>query len=273
MSFYARLNHAIAAHNSLLCIGLDPVLEKLPPHIQADPHPFFAFAKEIVDRTHDLVCAFKPNSAFYEAQGAQGVQELKMTCDYLRSRYPETLIILDAKRGDIGSTNEGYVKFAYEYLLVDAITLHPYLGREANLPYLIQKDNGCIFLCRTSNPGSGEFQNAKVDGKPLYQQVAKAVVTDWNQNQNCMLVVGATYPQELAEVRKLVGSMPILVPGVGAQGGDLEATLEAGLTEKKDGLIVTVSRSIIYASPGKDFAEKAREEAKRMRDMIEEYRK
>ena len=272
MSFYDRLQNALSSHNSLLCIGLDPVKDKLPQHIQADAHPLFAFGKAIIDATHDFVCSYKPNSAFYEAYGAQGIQELKMTCDYIRARYPETLIILDAKRGDIGSTNEGYVKYAFEYLQADAITLHPYLGREANEPYLSQKEKGCIFLCRTSNPGSAEFQNKEVDGKPLYQHIASTINVEWNENENCLLVVGATYPEELRQVRSLIGDMPILVPGVGAQGGDLESTLKAGLTSKKDGLIIAVSRSIIYASQGEDFAQRAREEAQKMYKAINTFR-
>lgn len=272
MSFYNRLQNAITSHNSLLCIGLDPVEDRLPSHIKADAHPLFAFGREIIDKTHDLVCAFKPNSAFYEGYGAQGIQELKMTCDYIKARYPEVLIILDAKRGDIGSTNEGYIKYAYEYLKADAITLHPYLGREANAPYLSQKDKGCIFLCRTSNPGSAEFQNKEIEGSPLYQHIAVTISKEWNKHNNCMLVVGATYPQELEEVRKIVGDMPILVPGVGAQGGDLETTLQAGLTSKKDGLIITVSRSIIYASQQDDFAEKARLEGQKIHEAINTFR-
>ncbi len=272
MPFYDRLHSSIKKQNSLLCVGLDPAMDKIPPHVKQDPLPLFAFNKAIIDATHEYVCAYKPNSAYYEAGGAQGIEELKMTCDYLKSQYPEIIVILDAKRGDIGHTNEGYVKYAFDYLQADAITLQPYLGKEANKPFLDLKEKGCIFLCRTSNPGSGEFQEKELDGKPLYLHIASSIYTEWNGNNNCMLVVGATYPAELAQVRSVVGDMPILVPGVGTQGGDLESTLKAGLTQQKDGLIITVSRSVLYASGAEDFADKARTEASCIYDMIKEFR-
>ncbi|CAN5120907.1 orotidine-5'-phosphate decarboxylase [soil metagenome] len=272
MSFYDRLTTSINKQKSLLCVGLDPILEKIPAHIQQDSYPFFAFNKAIIDATHDLVMAYKPNSAFYEALGAQGIQELKMTCDYIHSRYPEILIILDAKRADIGNTNEGYVKYAFQYLQADAITLQPYLGQEAIQPFLDLKDKGCIILCRTSNPGASEFQDLKVSDKTMYKTVAIAIADKWNSNNNCMLVVGATYSEELAEIRKLVADLPILVPGIGAQGGDLEKTLIAGLTAEKSGVIINAGRSIIYASNGEDFAEKARAEAEKLNNAINEQR-
>lgn len=219
----------------------------------------FTFNKTIIDATQDLVCAYKPNSAFYEARGAQGITELKMTCDYLREAYPDIPIILDAKRGDIGSTNEGYVAYAFDYLGVDAITLHPYLGCEALQPFLARKDKGCIILCRTSNPGATEFQDA------LYRTVAEHVVHEWNTNGNCLLVVGAPYPEELAIVRRIVGDMILLVPGIGTQGGDVEKTVKAGRNAKGSGMIINASRSII-------LSENAREEARIVRDEINNYR-
>src|SRR3989339_225998 len=172
MTFQQKFDQIITKNNSLLCVGLDSDLEKIPSQFQHKDYPQFAFNKWIVEQTHDFVCAYKPNSAFYEARGADGITELKMTCHYVKKQYPDIPIIFDAKRGDIGSTNEGYVRFAYEYLGVDAITLHPYLGKEALTPFLKQKEKGCIILCRTSNPGAGEFQ----DIEKLYKKVASSVV-------------------------------------------------------------------------------------------------
>ncbi|MCA9372078.1 orotidine-5'-phosphate decarboxylase [Candidatus Woesebacteria bacterium] len=272
--FNSIIKKAWGVHNSLLCVGIDPVLSKLPKHLLEVDDTVFTFAKEIIDATHEYVCAYKPNSAFFEALGRDGIRQLRMICDYINVEYPDLLLILDAKRGDIGSSNEAYAQYAFDYLGVDAVTLHPYLGKEANAPFLNRTDKGCIFLCKTSNPGSGEFQNIPVDraGKTfLYQHVAKQICSEWNDHENCMLVVGATYPEELKEVRDIVGDIPILVPGIGLQGGDLEKTLSAGLTSSKKGLIITVSRSIIYAGSGEDFAQKSREEAKKIYSHITKF--
>ncbi|MBI3385931.1 orotidine-5'-phosphate decarboxylase [Candidatus Gottesmanbacteria bacterium] len=195
-----------------------------------------------------------------------------MTCDYLREKYPEVPIIFDAKRADIGSTNQGYAQFAFDWLGADAITLHPYLGREAIQPFLDRKDKGCIILCRTSNPGAGEMQDLKVGGKSLYQVVARMVATKWNGNRNCGLVVGATYPGELGIVRRIAPTLPLLVAGVGAQGGDLKKSVKFGIRKNGDGLVINASRSIIFASGGENFAKKAREEAQKLRDEINKYR-
>lgn len=272
MTFQQKLDIIVKKNKSLVCVGLDSDIDKIPLHIKEIKHPQSTFNKMIIDATHDLVCAYKPNSAFYEARGKAGIEALKMTCDYLKEKHPEIIIILDAKRGDIGSSNNAYIKYAYDYLGVDAITVHPYLGREALQPFLDLKDKGCIILCKTSNPSSDEFQNLYLshgrgqDRKPLYKIVAKQVTHKWNKNNNCMLVVGATYPEELAEVRKIVGDMTLLVPGIGAQGGDLEATLKAGLNSKKRGLIINSSRGII-------FAKSPRDEAKKLKQDINQYRK
>lgn len=273
MEFLRKLNAAVSKNNSLLCVGLDPNMDKLPAHLADDPTPFFAFNKAIIDATADLVCAFKPNSAFYEALGVNGIAELKKTCDYIRTQYPDIPLILDYKRGDIGTTNKHYGDFAFDYLKVDAVTIHPYFGQEAIQPFLDRKDKGVIIMCRNSNPGAGEFQNLEVDGQKLYMRVARNVTKDWNGNGNCLLVVGATAPSELADVRQIVGDMVLLVPGIGAQGGDLEATLEAGLTAAGRGLIINSSRDIIYQSPGKDFAEAARIRATATRNLINKYRR
>lgn len=273
ITFRQKLGAIVAKNNSLLCVGLDSDIGKIPKHVLAGEHPQTAFNKAIIDATHDLVCAFKPNTAYYESRGNPGFEALKLTCDYIKETYPDIPIILDAKRADIGSTNEGYAKFAFDWLGADAITLHPYLGKEALKPFLDRKDKGCIILCRTSNPGAGELQDLEVEGKPLYQIVAENVAQKWNTNNNCALVVGATYPTELAIVRRIVGDMPILIPGIGAQGGDVEKTVKAGVDSQGKNAIINSSRAIIFASGGEDFTKKAREEAMKLRDGINSYRK
>jgi len=268
MTFQEKLDRIVKKNKSLVCVGLDQNL--------------LSFNKTIIEATHDLVCSYKLNTAFYESIGYEGVNALKDTCDYLKEKYPEIPIIIDAKRGDIGNTNNGYVQFIFPYLGADAVTVHPYLGEEAIRPFLDLKDKGIIILCKTSNVGSGEFQNLQVQSlsrhdrtkivKPLYQIVAENVAKKWNKNKNCMLVVGATYPDELKEVRKIVGDMTFLVPGVGAQGGDVEKTVKAGLNSKGSGMIINSSRGIIFASSGPDFAEVARREAIKLKEEINKYR-
>lgn len=223
-----------------LCVGLD----------KGD----FEFDKSIIEATSPFVCAYKPNAAFYEAGGSQGWRQLEQTVAYLRQNHPDIVIILDAKRGDISNTNEAYVKAIFDGLGVDAVTVHPYLGKESLQPFLDRADKGIIVLAKTSNPGADEFQDLKVDGKPLYLTVAEHVM-EWNLNNNCAVVVGATYPQELADVRAILDDMPILVPGIGTQGGDLEATIKNGLNSQKQGLIISASRSIIFAEDPRKAAE------------------
>lgn len=262
--------------NTLVCVGLDPVYDRIPECIRREyPEPAAAveaFNEAEVDATKDLVCAFKPNSGFYEALGPDGVNALANTVAYINDVAPEVPVILDAKRGDIGNTNLGYIAYAFDVIGADAITVPPWLGRESLLPLLELADKGVIVLCVTSNKGSGEFQNLKVGGKPLYQIVAEHVARTWNTNGNCALVVGATRPQELAQIREIVGDMSLLIPGIGAQGGDVEKTLDAGLNSRGDGLIITVSRSAIYASPGEDFAQASQQYVLNLRDMINRYR-
>ena len=246
-------------HNNFVCVGLDTDYEQLPDVIKdgrAVEDALFHFNREIIDATHDLVCAYKPNAAFYEAQGEAGWRALFQTVGYVRETYPHIPVILDAKRGDIGSTNTGYVRSAFDYLGVDAITVHPYLGREALAPFLARREKGIIVLVRTSNPGAGEFQDLAVgpEQEPLYMVVARRVAQEWNSYGNCAIVVGATYPDELRRVRALVGDMPILIPGVGAQGGEVAATVRAGRDSRGWGMIISASRSIIFASRGSDFA-------------------
>jgi len=272
MTFQEKLDKIIKKNKSLVCVGLDSDIEKISTGVKKYPISTpteqylsqLSFNKTIIEATADLVCSYKLNTAFYESIGHEGINALKDTCDYLVQKYPEIPIIIDAKRGDIGNTNKGYVQFVYTYLGGDAVTVHPYLGEDAIRPLLELKNKGTIILCRTSNPGAGEFQDLLVDGKPLYKIVAENVANKWNKNKNCMLVVGATYPQELKEVRKIVGDMTLLVPGIGAQGGDLEATLKAGLNSKKQGLIIASSRGII-------FAENPRDEAMKLRNDINKF--
>lgn len=261
MTFTHLLEKAIKKNNSLVCVGLDSDVKKLPPGKSQ-----FSFNKSIIEATHDLVCSYKLNTAFYESIGHKGIIELKKTCDYLKTKYPDIPIIIDAKRADIGNTNEGYVQFIFTYLSGDAVTIQPYLGEEAIRPFINYKDRGVIVLCRTSNPGAGEFQDLQVKATPLYKIVARNVARKWNVNKNCLLVVGATYPKELKEVRSITGpDIFFLVPGIGAQGGDLQATLKAGLNKKMTGLIINSSRGII-------FADDPRTETVRLRNKINEYR-
>ena len=272
MDIQHKLDNIINKNSSLVCVGLDSDFDKLPTHLKNKKNPQFEFNKAVIDATHDLVCAYKPNSAFYEALAANGIDQLKMTSDYIKTKYPEIFIILDAKRADIGSTNIGYVKFIFDYLGVDAVTLHPYLGSEALKPFLDRTDKMSIILCRTSNPGARETQDVKIDGEEYYKFIAKKVVTSWDQNHNCMLVVGATYPDELKEIRKIAGDMTFLVPGIGAQGGDIKKTVKSGLNSMNAGMIINSSRSIIFASKETDFAAKAREETTKLKNLINQYR-
>lgn len=232
-----------------VCVGLDTDYDKLPQSVKTSSkkESILNFNKAIIDATNDLVCAFKPNTAFYEAAGAEGIAALEETNKYIAQKYPDISIILDAKRADIGSTNDGYVKAAFETLNSDAVTLHPYLGKEALSPFLARSDKGVIILVRTSNPGSDEIQSLEMNGKPLYLLIAENVAKNWNANGNCAVVVGATYPEELKKVREIVGDIPILIPGIGAQGGDLEASVKNGINSQKQGIIISSSRSIIYA--------------------------
>lgn len=274
MTFLDKLAAVWEKNNSLLCVGLDPDMAKLPLNLRGEPAPCFIFNKAIIDATADLVCAYKPNSAFYEARGAAGIEELQLTCSYIAEQYPDIPIILDFKRGDIGNTNNHYAAFAFDYLGADAVTVQSWQGREAIQPFLDWKDKGIIVWCKASNSGSGEFQDLELaNGQKLYLKIAENVRGDWNTNGNCLLVVGATYPQELAEVRAIVGDdMALLVPGLGAQGGDIEATLKAGLNRHGTGLIINSSRDILYGSSTEDYANVARAKAIQTQDLINSYR-
>lgn len=253
-----------------LCVGLDTDLDKIPEAAQAGGtrETIVAFNRAIVDATKSLVCSYKPNTAFYEAQGDQGVAALRETIEYILDVAPGVPIILDAKRADIGNTNEQYARAAFEHLRADGITVNPYLGGESLAPFFNRKDKGIVVLCHTSNSGADEIQGLKVAGEPLYKHIARLAATSWNKNGNCCAMVGATYPEELAEVRGIVGDMPILVAGIGAQNGDLEKTIRAGKDSRGRGLIVNASRSIIFASNKADFAAAARAKAEELHSAI-----
>ena len=269
-TFIDKLQHAWAAHDSLVCVGLDPEIERFPKHIAAEPSPIFQFNKAIIDATHDLVCAYKPQFAHYAAYEAE--DQLERTIEYLHKSYPQVPVILDAKRGDVGHTAERYAIEAFERYGADAVTVNPYLGTDALEPFLRHADRGVIVLCRTSNAGGRDLQELQVGERPLYQVVAELAATRWNSRGNCLLVVGATYPQELAQVRALVGDMPLLVPGVGAQGGDVAQAVRAGQTAAGTGLLVSSSRAILYAAPGADFAHAARRATLALREQINHSR-
>ena len=270
MSFMQQLQTASRRAQSLLCVGLDPEPAKFPAQLQGDPDAVFAFCRAIVDATADLVCAFKPQIAHFAALGAESA--LERVIAHVHAQHPGVPVILDSKRGDIGSTAAHYAHEAFVRYRADAATVNPYLGRDSAQPFLDRADKGVVVLCRTSNPGSGEFQDLPVAGRPLYQHVAERVANAWNTNRNCLLVVGATWPSELGEVRALVGDLPFLVPGVGAQGGDVEAVVRNGATRDGGGLIISSSRAILYAGQGVDFAAAARAAAQAQRDEINRYR-
>ena len=271
MRDFAAMSAAQWQRGRSVSVGLDPEMSRIPQAARSgDARDTVArFLAAIVDTTHDVAGFYKPNSAFFEALGTDGWLALKDVCAHIKVVAPETPIILDAKRGDIGSTNEGYVRMAFDDLGVDAITVHPYLGHEALEPFLARREKGIIVLAKTSNHGSAEFQDQLIGEEPLYALVARHVAQEWNANGNCAVVVGSTYPQELARVRSIVGTMPILMPGVGAQGADVRATVRAGRNPDGSGMIVNSSRGILYASSGTDFADMARAKAQELHGDIQ----
>lgn len=291
MQSLEKLRERYEATHSLLCIGLDSDISKIPEHFQKQEFPQFEFNKWIIDQTHQYALAYKPNTAFYEARGSQGWKELEMTMEYLQKNYPDIFTICDAKRGDIGSTNQGYVTAIFDQMSFDSVTINPYVGKEGLQPFLDRKEKVSIILCHTSNEGAGELQEivvssqlsvdrkkaeslelrtknsegkqeqaevqgqmSKVKSLPLWQVIAGKVTKEWNENDNCMLVVGATYPEQLKTVRQIVGDMWILVPGIGAQGGELEKVLENGLNSRGNGVIINSSRGIIFSDSPKNSA-------------------
>jgi orotidine-5'-phosphate decarboxylase len=247
-----------------LCVGLDPDLAKMPPEVATLAQPLLAFNRRIVDATADFAAAYKPQAAFYGAVG--GESELEASIAYIRERAPHALVILDAKRNDIGNTAEAYAREAFDRYGADAVTVNPYMGADSVLPFVARPDCGAILLCRTSNPGARDFQDLLIDGLPLYRRVAERADRDWNALQNLMLVVGATYPAEMADLRRAHPGLTFLVPGMGAQGGDLERMLAAGLNVRGTGLLINSARGVIYAGDG--TARAIREAAQALYDGI-----
>lgn len=274
-SFMDRLRDRWAHADTLVCVGLDPEPAKFPAKFAHDPDAIFHFCRDIVDATAPYVCAFKPQIAHFAAAHAE--EALRMLILHIGFRYPDIPVILDSKRGDIGSTAQHYASEAFDRYGADAVTVNPYLGRDSVQPFLDRADKGVVILCRTSNPGAGDLQDMVLydksgSGRPLYQHVAEKIARDWNDNDNCALVVGATWPEQLREVRAIVGDVPFLVPGVGAQGGDVAAVVTNARTRDGAGLVVSSSRAILYASSGDDYAEAAANAARALRDEINQHR-
>lgn len=265
MKFISRYNRRVDRVNSLLCVGLDSNADSLPERFRKDKYPQFAFNRWVVEETQEFVSAYKLNFAFYESRGVEGIMALRQTVVFLQEEYPDIVTIADAKRADIGSSNRAYARAIFDTLGFDAVTLHPYFGKEALQPFLERQEKGCIVLCRTSNPGAGELQNLVIKGKPLWQVVAENVRDGWNIQGNCLLVVGATYPEELAQVRQIVSEMTLLVPGVGTQGGKVKKIVPAGINSTGKGIIVNSSREII-------FSQDPHREALKLRDKINKHR-
>ncbi len=275
MNFVTALEHRWSHANSLVCVGLDPEPSRLPAKFASEPDAIFAFCRDIADATAEFVCCFKPQIAHFAAHTAEDA--LQRLIAHIHANHPGIPVILDAKRGDIGSTAQHYAVEAFDRYAADAVTANPYLGRDSVQPFLDRTDKGVVILCHTSNPGARDLQDVLVSGidgmvRPLYQQVAHLVARDWNGHGNCALVVGATYPEELKEVRAIVGDMPLLIPGIGAQGGDVEAVVRNGKTAGGCGLIISSSRAILSASEGSDYAQAAAIAAKSLRDEINRHR-
>lgn len=267
MKFKEKLDAAWARSSSLLMVGLDPDPARFPAELQGRPDAVFEFCREIVDATAPYVCGFKPQIAYFSALGAE--TELEALCRHIRDQHPGLPLVLDAKRGDIGSTAEQYAREAYERYGADAVTVNPYMGFDSVTPYLEWGDRGVIVLCRTSNPGGSDLQFIEDrEGTPLYLRVATLVAEKWNDNGQCGLVVGATFPEEIAKVRARVGDMPLLIPGIGAQGGSIPDTVRAGRNSQGTGMMINSSRAILYAGSGDDWRDTAAKAARETRDAI-----
>ena len=270
MTFIKQLAAAWQKNNSLLCVGLDPDPAKFPAHLKGRDDKIFEFCAAIVDATADLACSFKPQIAYFAARRAE--DQLEALIAHIHEKHPGIPVILDAKRGDIGSTAEQYAIEAFERYQADAVTVNPYMGRDSVEPYLAYPDKGVILLCRTSNPGGSDLQFLETNGEKLYERVARLAAGEWNTSGQMSLVVGATFPSEIARVRAIVGDLPLLVPGIGAQGGDIEATVKAGRSANATGLMINSSRAILYAGKDAEFAAAARQVARETRDTINQYR-
>ena len=264
-----QLIEQIKLKKTFLCVGLDPDIDKMPKHILHEEDPIFEFNREIIDATAEYCIAFKPNNAFYEAYGLSGVESLERTMQYINLNYPDHFLIADAKRGDIGNTSTMYAKAYFKRLDADAITVAPYMGSDSVKPFLAFENKWAIVLGLTSNEGSADFQQLKVDGEDLYLNVIRKCAS-WGTEENMMFVVGATKAQMMDDIRKIIPNHFLLVPGVGAQGGSLEDVCKYGMN-KDIGLIVNASRNIIYAGNGKDFAQKAADEAKKIAEQMKKF--
>ncbi|RKF04505.1 orotidine-5'-phosphate decarboxylase [Tenacibaculum lutimaris] len=262
-----QLVSEIRKKKSFLCIGLDVDLDKIPAHLLQEEDPIFAFNKAIIDATHHLCVAYKPNTAFYEAYSIKGWKSLEKTINYLNKKHPEIFTIADAKRGDIGNTSTMYAKAFFEDLAFDSVTVAPYMGKDSVEPFLAFEDKHTIMLALTSNQGAFDFQTKTVDGKELYKQVIETSKS-WKNSQNLMYVVGATKAEYLADIRKVIPESFLLVPGIGAQGGSLEEVCKYGMTDTV-GLLINSSRGIIYASNGNDFAKVAARKAEELQKQME----
>lgn len=269
-NFVESLRAAWARQNSLLCVGLDPDPAKFPEHLHRHPDAIFEFCRAIVDATAPYASTFKPQIAYFAAHRAE--EQLERLIAHIHARHPGLPVILDAKRGDIGSTAEQYAREAFERYRADAVTVNPYMGFDSIEPYLEHAGKGVIVLCRTSNPGGSDLQFLDVGGEPLYLSVAERAARQWNTSGQLGLVVCATFPKEIELVRRQVGEMPLLIPGIGAQGGDVAATVAAGRTPDGTGMMINSSRAILYASRGEDFAAAAALAAQATRDAINAYR-
>jgi orotidine 5'-phosphate decarboxylase subfamily 2 len=270
MNFKEKLSRVVNKNNSLLCVGLDIDKEKMPGFLfKNSKNPFFEFNKSIIDETKGLVCAYKLNMAFYEVLGKNGLDVLEKTIEYIPR---EIVIILDGKRNDIGNTASKYAKSLFETYKADAVTINPYLGFDGVKPFLDYKDKCSFILCRTSNPSAVDFQDLKTQGKPFYEVVAEKIKI-WNKNNNCGAVVGATYPEELKKIRSILGDdIPLLLPGIGKQGGDVEKTVKYGVNHNGEMAIINSSRGIIFYDNSSKYSEKARDKAMSLRDQINDYR-
>ena len=276
MGFIDKLRNRWQQADSLLCVGLDPDPARFPDAYVDDEDALFGFCRDIVDATAEFACAFKPQIAYFAAHNG-GEAALQRLIAHVNGAHPDVPVILDAKRGDIGSTAAQYAVEAFERYGADAVTLNPYMGRDSADPFLQYNDRGCVFLCHTSTPGARDFQELTVHdgsggGEPLYQRIARTIAGEWNADGNCALVVGATFPEELKVIRGIVGDMPLLIPGIGAQGGDIEAVVRNGRTADGTGLVLNSSRGILYASSGAGYAEAAADAARDLRDAINRFR-
>lgn len=269
-SFFQRVHFAFKRNNSVLCVGLDPDVSKMPTNIAKSKEPLYDFLAPIIDATHDKVCCYKPNIAFYEAYGPRGIEQLIKVMEHIRGLEMDIPIILDAKRGDIGNTAKAYAHTLFDYFRADAVTVSPYMGGDTLQPFLDYVARGIIILCLTSNPGYGDFETLESGGEPLFIHVAKKAA-EWNSRENIALVVGATHPEEAARVRAAAPEIPFLMPGIGAQGGDPAEIMKIGFTKSGFPPIVNSSRGILYASAEEDFAEKAGKAAIEVRDKLNRY--